>query len=426
MREIDRIAPKGAFLAEEEIFAALEEFLEGETPRLRRVLLLPPDYTRLHSRAGMITSRLVRMLRERCQVDVMPALGTHVPVSPEECRAMFGDAVPHEALITHDWRHDVARIGTVPASFVREVSEGCVDEEIPVEVNRRLLDPSYDLILSIGQVVPHEVAGMANRTKNIFVGCGGSAMINASHMLGAFYGLERIMGRDDTPVRAVFDYAEDHFLQGVPLAYILTVCTAEGVKGVFLGRDRERFRRAAALSREENLIFPEKPFRKAVVYLDPVEFKSTWLGNKSVYRTRMAIADGGELVVLAPGVERFGEDAECDRLIRRYGYCGRENVLRLCREEDELRRNMSAAAHLIHGSGDGRFSVTYCTDPARLDREAVEGVCYGWAPYAEAAARYDPACLREGWNTLPDGEEIYYISNPALGLWAERSRIEGA
>ena len=421
MREIDRTAPAGSYLTEEEIGRALAEFLAGERPR--RVLLLPPDYTRLHSRAGMITAKLVETLSPSCEVDVMPALGTHVPVSPEECRALFGDAVPWEKLIVHDWRRDVARIGTVPREFVREVSEGCVDEEIPVEVNRRLLDPEYDLILSIGQVVPHEVAGMANRTKNIFVGCGGSAMINASHMLGAFYGLERIMGRDETPVRAVFDYAEEHFLGNVPLAYILTVCTAEGVRGVFLGKERERFRRAAALSREVNLIFPEKPIRKAVVHLDPVEFKSTWLGNKSVYRTRMAIADGGELVVLAPGVERFGEDPECDRLIRRYGYCGRENILRLCREKEDLRGNMSAAAHLIHGSGDGRFSVTYCTEPARLGRAEVEGVCYGFLPYAEAAARYDPARLRDGWNLLPDGEEIYYISNPALGLWALRSRL---
>ena len=415
-------AKSPAGLSRDEIRQELSKLL-SDLP-LKKVLLLPPDYTRYHSYAGQITVMLWELLKDRCEVDIMPALGTHVPVSESEWEKMFAP-IPYEKMIVHSWRDDVVKIGEVPSEFVKEVSEGLVEDKIDVEVNRRLLDKSYDLILSIGQVVPHEVVGMANRNKNIFVGCGGSSMINSSHMLGAFYGLERVMGKDHTPVRRVFDYAEEHFLKDVPLSYILTVTDApQGnirVHGLFIGRERKYFEDAVVLAQQKNLNLVDEPFDKVVVLLDEQEFKSTWLGNKSVYRTRMAIKDGGELIVLAPGVDKFGEDPGIDKLIRKYGYCGRENVLKLVKEHEDLRQNLSAAAHLIHGSSDGRFSITYCT--RLLTKEEVEGVCFGYIPYDEAAEKYDPTKLRDGFNTLPDGEKIYYISNPALGLWADRSKF---
>lgn len=410
-------------ISDAELRSILERALSECRGRLKKLLILPPDFTRFHSNAGRITWHIWDMLKDECEIDIMPALGTHVPVTREEAAAMFGD-IPYERFIVHNWRSDVEKVGTVPGEYVAEISEGLVIDPIEVEVNRRLLDPSYDLILSIGQVVPHEVVGMANRNKNIFVGCGGSSMINSSHMLGAFYGLERIMGRDHTPVRDVFDYAEEHFLKHIPLSYILTVTTAPGgnihTHGVFIGRERMYFEKAVELAQQKNLILMDRPFRKCVVLLDEKEFKSTWLGNKSVYRTRMAMEDGGELIVLAPGVEKFGEDGDIDRLIRKYGYCGREKTIANVRENDDLKGNLSAAAHMIHSSSDGRFNITYCT--RHLSREEVEGVCFGYIPYEEAAAKYDPAKLTDGWNTV-DGEDIYYISNPALGLWADRSKF---
>lgn len=401
----------------EEAEAFLRRSLEGRTPK--RVLLLPPDYTRMYSGAGMLCAMLYRMLSPHAQVDVMPALGTHVPMTAREAELFFEGAVPMERILVHDWRHDVVRLGEVPASFVSEVSEGLVNDPIAVEVNHRLIDGGYDLIISLGQVVPHEVVGMANYSKNVFVGCGGSSMINSSHMLGAFYGMERIMGKDFSPVRRVFDYAEEHFLASVPLLYVLTVTTNTGddvhLHGLWCGRGRKNFEEAVAESRRRNLTFMKEPLKKVVVYLDEREFHSTWLGNKAIYRTRMAMADGGELIILAPGVAQFGEDPENDRLIRNYGYVGRENVLRLVRENEDLRQNLSVAAHLIHGSSDGRFSITYC--PGHLSREETEGAAFGYLPYEEAVKRYNPARLHDGFNTLADGEEIFYISNPALGLW---------
>ncbi|MBR4184463.1 MAG: DUF2088 domain-containing protein [Clostridia bacterium] len=405
-------------LSDDSIRYALQENL-GNT-EAKKILVIPPDFTRMYSGAGIITAAIFDLLGDRCEIDVMPALGTHAPMSREECETFFLGRVKYENLIVHRWRDDVVKLGEVPAEFVREVSEGLVDQAIDAEVNHRLVDGGYDLILSVGQVVPHEVVGMANYSKNIFVGCGGSSMINSSHMLGAFYGLERIMGRDFSPVRRVFDYAEEHFLRDLPILYILTTTTNTGDKtnihGLYIGRSRENFEAAVADSQNRNLITVDEPFKKVVVYLDPREFHSTWLGNKAVYRTRMAIADGGELIVLAPGVEKFGEDPENDRLIRKYGYVGRERVLELVKEHPDLSENLSVAAHLIHGSSDGRFSVTYCTDPALLTEDEVRGVSFGWMPYADAAAKYDPAVLKDGWNTV-DGERIFYVSNPALGLW---------
>lgn len=424
MNSFSLVSPRAEGLDDSQIRTALERSMLDVRLKLKKVLILPPDYTRFHSNAGRITWHLYDMLKNYCQVDIMPALGTHVPVTESEWKAMFGD-IPFEKMIVHNWRTDVKKVGTVPGEYVSEISEGLVTDPIDVEVNARLLDPSYDLILSVGQVVPHEVVGMANRNKNIFVGCGGSSMINSSHMLGAFYGLERIMGKDHTPVRKVFDYAEEHFLSQIPLCYILTVTDAPGGKirthGLFIGRERKYFEEAVALAQKVNLTFVDKTFKKVVVMLDEKEFKSTWLGNKSVYRTRMAIQDGGELIVLAPGVDKFGEDPSIDKLIRKYGYAGREQILKLVKENEDLRANLSAAAHLIHGSGDGRFSITYCT--RHLTGDEVRGVCYGYMPYDEAAKKYDPAKLKDGWNTLDNGEEIYYISNPALGLWADPAKF---
>jgi len=194
------------------------------------------------------------------------------------------------------------------------------------------------------------------------------------------------------------------------------------MRGLFIGDDFECFELAAKLSLEVNFEMLDKPLKKIVVFLDPSEFKSTWLGNKSVYRTRMAIDDGGELIVLAPGLKEFGEDKEIDRLIRKYGYRTTPEVLKFVEENEELRNNLSAAAHLIHGSSEDRFKITYC--PGNISREEIESVNFDYADLKEMMQKYNPEKLHDGFNTMPDGEEIFYISNPAIGLWAYKERFE--
>ena len=417
---------KTDIITPEETRAILGEVFDKMGPR-KRVMAIPPDFTRFNSYAGPITEMCDDYFGDRL-TDIMPALGTHSPMTPEQIKTMFGHT-PAEKFRVHDWRNDVVTVGKIPSSYVKEVSEGRLDYEMDAQVNKLLLDPSFDLILSIGQVVPHEVIGMANYTKNIFVGVGGSDFINKSHFIGASYGMERIMGRAKSPVRDVFEYAKVHYLSHVPIVYILTVrakdeASGEMVtRGLFIGDDFECFRKAAELSLETNFIMVDKQIRKCIVYLDPEEFKSTWLGNKSVYRTRMALADGAELIVLAPALKEFGEDKTIDGLIRKYGYKGTPHTLECTNANKDLQDNLGASAHLIHGSSEGRFSITYCPGPD-MSREEIEGVGFNYCSYEDMVARYPLESLKDGWNTMPDGEEIYYISNPALGLWAHPDRFK--
>src|SRR3984957_1009455 len=390
----------------------------------KKVLAVPPDFTRLHSQSGALTEMAWQYYGEAF-TDVLPALRTHNAMSEAEIAPMFG-ATPRSLFRVHDWRNDVVTLGEVPGEFMLEVSEGKLDYPWPAQVNKLLRDGGHDLILSIGQVVPHEVVGFANYNKNIFVGTGGPMGIHRSHFLGAVYGMERMMGRADTPVRRVLNYASQHFAKALPIVYVQTVVdkNAEGklvVRGMYIGDDAECFDRAAKLSLQVNFQMMDREIKKAVVLLDPREFRSTWLGNKSVYRTRMALADDAELIVLAPAVHEFGEDGAIDKLIRKYGYCGTPTTLEAVKEDPQLAGNLSAAAHLIHGSSEGRFRIRYC--PGHLTREEIESVHYLYGDLAEMTAKYNPERLEDGWNVV-DGEEIFYISNPALGLWAYEGRFK--
>ncbi len=389
----------------------------------KRVLCIPPDFTRFHSRAGELTQLAYEYYGERLAA-VLPALGTHSAMTEPQIEAMFG-GMPRALFHVHDWRHGLTTLGEVPASFILEQSEGKLDFAWPAQVDRLLVEGGFDLILSLGQVVPHEVIGMANYNKNVFVGTGGSEGINKSHYLGAVYGMERIMGRADTPVRRVLNYASEQFARHLPIVYVQTVVSlnAQGelaLCGLYAGDDAKCFELASELSLKVNFEMLDRPIKKAVVWLDPDEYKSTWLGNKSVYRTRMALADGAELIVLAPGVREFGEDPAIDALIRKYGYCGTPKVLQMVQENEDLGANLSAAAHLIHGSPEGRFTITYC--PGSLTRPEVEGAGFHYAPLETMLRKYNPARLRDGMNDV-NGEEVFFVSNPALGLWAHRDRF---
>jgi len=391
----------------------------------KKVMAIPPDFTRYHSFAGRLTNFAWQYFGERL-TDVLPALGTHTAMTDVQIGKMFGD-IPKNIFRVHDWRNDVVTLGEVPAKYVKKVSDDKVNFAWPAQVNKLLVQGGYDLILSIGQVVPHEVIGMANYNKNIFVGTGGVEGINKSHFLGATYGMERIMGRANNPVRDFLNYASEHFAAHLPIVYVLTVVgkNAESelvVKGVFIGDDVECFEKAANLSLQVNFDMLDKPLDKVVVYLDPEEFKSTWLGNKAIYRTRMAIADDGELIILAPGIKEFGEDAQIDKIIRKYGYLSTPEILKLTEENEDLQNNLSAAAHLIHGSSENRFKITYC--PGHLSREEIESVNFNYADINVMMKKYNPDILLDGFNTMVDIEDIYYISNPALGLWSYKGNFE--
>jgi nickel-dependent lactate racemase len=411
-----------AELSAESLRDALFQALDRLGPR-RRVLAVPPDGSRFHSRAGELTQYAYAYYGDRLGC-VLPALGTHTAMTPAALTRMFGD-IPQRLFAVHNWRTDVVTLGELPASFIEEQSGGLLDYTWPAQVNRRIPEGGFDLVLSLGQVVPHEVIGLANYNKNILIGTAGPLSIHRSHYLGAVVGMERIMGRMDNPVRRVLNRAADEFLKNIPIVYVLTVIGFNQagelvVRGLFVGDDLECFRLASELSVQCNITLLDQAIRKAVVYLDPEEFHSTWLGNKAIYRTRMALADGAELIVLAPGVKQFGEDPTIDRMIRKYGHYGTPATLEKVRNNPELAAELSTAAHLIHSSSEGRFSITYC--PGGLSREETEGVGFGYADLSSTIARYDPAKLHDGYNTI-DGEEVFFISHPALGLWASSAKF---
>ena len=406
----------------EKVTSMYEELL-AQYPGVKKVLIVPPDYTPCYSIAGEITKILYPRLKAvGAEVKVMPALGTHMALSAEEKEKFFGDVVPDEDMLVHHWQSDTTVLGKVPAEVVGEISKGLYVTDIEVEVNHLLVDGGFDLILSVGQVVPHEVVGMANYSKNLFVGLGGRGMINKSHMLSAICGMEQALGVRDCPARVLYDYAQQHFIDGkLPVVFFQTVTTRVNdqttLNGLYIGDSRVPFEKACELAQELNIVHVERRAKKVVTYLDPEELKTTWVGNKGIYRTRMTVADGGELLILAPGIRAFGENEEMDAMTRKYGYTGTPHILELYREGAFEGRLMRSAAHLIQGSTDGRFTVTYCTKPELMSKEEIESVGYQWANYDEISKRYDPATLKEGWNVLPDGEEIYFVGTPALGLW---------
>ena len=433
-------------LSDDEIDELFSQALSGSLAMINDsgpVMILPPDITRFHSRAGFLADIAARELgalgggRPDRLGAIMPALGTHMAMTPDELRRMFAK-IPAGKFRNHDWRNDVATLGRIEGSFVENVTEGKVNYDWPVQVNKHLLNSGFSMILSLGQVVPHEVIGMANHTKNLFVGTGGKEAIDKSHFAGACYGMERMMGRIDTPVRALFDEGWRRFGDKLPpVLFALTVigprsaseaekagkpAGSNAVRGLYIGFGRECFVEAAALARQVNVSIMDEPIKKAVVYLEPEEFRTTWLGDKAIYRTRMAMDDGGELIIMAPGLERFGEDIEVDKLIRKYGYRSSKTILGKVEKEKDIAENLSVAAHLIHGSSEGRFTVRYCPGPG-VSRAEIESVGYEWGSLEEAQSRYDHNRLSLGWNALPDGERVFFVPNPALGLWAESRRF---
>lgn len=418
----DRISPQRL---EELMQRTVEEAQKRICRNPRRVLLLPPDITRAHSGAGRLTEIIYHLLADSAEVHVIPTLGQHVVHMPRQNRFMFG-SIPEERIHAHDWRNGCMKLGEIPSEFVKKATAGAADWPIPISLNRMLLEEPWDLILHIGHVVPHEVLGFANHNKNYFIGLGGKETICAAHLASACCGIEINLGELLTPMRACFNKAEDDFLGHLPDVYVQLVLAPHAMgelatTGVFVGDDRDTYYQAAMQSRKQNITVLDEPIRKIVCVMQADEFHSTWVANKAIYRTRMALANDGELLIMAPGLRRFGEQPEVDDLIRRYGYCGTPAVMEAYQQDPFLKEYGHAAAHLIHGSSEGRFRVTYA--PGQLSRNEVEGVHFNYADLNEMLRRYPPDQLRKGFNMLSGGETIYFIPSPSTGLWTTRERF---
>jgi len=379
----------------------------------------------MHSGTGRMTELLYTLLCHEADVDVIPTLGQHVPHTEAENQYMFG-RIPHERIHTHDWKSGCVDVGQIDADVVAASTAGAADWPIPIALNAMLMEQSWDWIIHLGHVVPHEVLGFANHNKNYFIGLAGKPLICASHMAAASCGIENNLGRLVTPVRHCFNLAEQKFLSHLPDVYIQVVMArnTEGRlvhTGIHVGDDLETYVAAAEQSRQQNITVFEEPVQKIVCVMQGDEFFSTWVANKAIYRTRMALADGGELVIIAPGLKRFGEQPEVDSLIRKYGYRSSQEILSLYRQNSDLRDLAHAAAHLMHGTTEGRFQVTYA--PGHLVRQEIEGVHFRFAALDETIARYQPHQLREGWQKPAGDDPFYFIPTPSAGLWSTRQKL---
>lgn len=406
------------------VIKSAKECLNRICQNPKKVLLLPPDITRAHSGAGWITELFYNYFAQTADVYVIPTLGQHVPHTEEQNKWMFGN-IPENKILKHDWRKDGKKLGTIPADYVEKITQGRANWEIPISINRTVLEGNWDLIINVGHVVPHEVLGFANHNKNYFIGLGGKDTICASHMAAACYGIENNLGSLVTPLRHCYNKAENEFLNHLPDIYIQVVMAYnnEGKlvhTGFYCGDDLDTYLLAAKQSKAENItIVP--PLKKVVAIMQGDEFFSTWVANKAVYRTRKAMADGGELIIIAPGLKRFGEQDEVDKIIRKYGYSGTEKVMKYWKDNEELQDLTHATAHLIHGSSEGRFKITYA--PGHLTKEEIESVNFGYLDYNKAMEMYSPDKLKNGFNTLANGEEIYFISTPSAGLWTTKEKL---
>jgi len=397
----------------------------GKLGKLDRILLLPPDFTRYHSYAGEIVCLLYEKLKNRSHVEIMPAVGTHTAMSGEEISLMF-PGIPHEHFKRHDWQKDVIVMGTIPSGTTSELTGGLVDWPINCEINRLLVEGNWDQIISVGQLVPHELIGIANHNKNILVGTGGKDIIGKTHMIGALYGTEKMMGHISSPVRNVLNYMSSNFIRHLPVSYIMTVRGTHTddqlvTRGIFAGNDEECYLQGAKLCQQVNISLLNKEFKKVVAYLDPEEFKSVWVGNKALLRTQMCIADGGELVILCAGIQSFGENAFTDSFIRKYGYRDPEVLLQMARDSGQLMEYLVPLSQMVISHTHNRFKVTYAAK--KITRQEIESVFCNYADYDVVVKKYDPLKMKEGENIMPDGEEVFYVSKPAQGLWAEINRF---
>ncbi|MDO4630520.1 MAG: lactate racemase domain-containing protein [Planctomycetia bacterium] len=405
------------------VHRAAEEARERICKDPKRVLLLPPDITRAHSGAGWITEEFYKIFSKTAEVHLIPTLGQHVPHTDEQNRWMFG-SVPLDHIHVHDWRDGSRTIGEVPQDFVEEATKGKANWAIPVSLDNFLLDGKWDLIINVGHVVPHEVLGFANHNKNYFIGLGGKPMICASHMAAACCGIENNLGTLITPLRACYNKAENDYLGGLPDFYfeVVMAYNQQGKlahTGVFVGDDLDTYLDAARASRRQNItIVP--PLRKVVAVMQGDEFYSTWVANKAIYRTRKAMADGGELLIIAPGLKRFGEQEDVDKVIRKYGYTGTENIMKQWKKRAVLQDLTHATAHLIHGSSEGRFKITYA--PGHLTKQEIESVGFNYADIEVVQEHYKASQMRNGFNEMRY-ERVYYISTPSAGLWTTADKL---
>ena len=321
----------------------------------KRVLILIPDRTRT-APIPMFFKLFYEIIGERvAKLDYLVALGTHMPLDEENMTALVGASAekraakyPKVSLFNHEWDKPemLVNLGTITKAETDEISGGLLAEDVPVDVNKRILD--YDQLIICGPTFPHEVVGFSGGYKYVFPGIAGPDIINFFHWLGALITSGQIIGIKDTPVRRVLDLAAA--LIPTPVFCLSFAMKGATLKGLFAGHPLETFDKAADLSAALNIIYVDKPFKR-VLSMAAEMYDDIWTAAKAMYKLEPAIEDGGEVIVFAPHIDEISYTH--GKLLDKIGYHVRDYFVK---QWDQFREVPGGViAHSTHLKGDGAF-----------------------------------------------------------------------
>ena len=420
MSGVDVIGKGGTdrFLDDAELRAIVAEAIEAAELRGHRVLMLVPDGTRTMPMDQMF-GIFDELLRPHVPaLDYLVALGTHPPMSDEQLSKLLGRPVAEgwagkSRVFNHRWEDPktFVRLGTIPADEMKELTRGQLAQEVPVDLNRLVLD--YDHIVVCGPVFPHEVVGFSGGNKYFFPGIAGSDIINLTHWLGALITSYEVIGSGYTPVRAVIDRAAS--LIPRPTSCFALVVMHDGVSGLYFGPPKLAWEAASSLSARKHIVYVDQPYKKVLAVM-PELYDDIWTAAKGMYKTEPAIADGGEVIIYAPHISEISYTHGA--LIDEVGYHCRDYFVK---QWDRFANYPGGVlAHSTHVKGLGTYDpVTLLESPrirvtlaTAIPEERCRKVNLGYA---------DPAMIRlydwrgresEGVLFVPRAGEVLYRLKP--------------
>jgi nickel-dependent lactate racemase len=412
-----RVIGKGQtdrFLDAAELREIVAEGVTAVDIKGKRVLVLIPDGTRTMPMPQMF-SLFEELLRPHVPaLDYLVALGTHPPMSDEQLSKLIGRRVEGGMagaahVFNHRWDDPATfvRLGIIPAEEIRQLTHGQLARDVPVDLNRLILD--YDHVMICGPVFPHEVVGFSGGNKYFFPGVAGPDIINLTHWLGALITSYEVIGAGYTPVRAVIDRAAS--LIPRPSSAFTLVVMHDGVSGLYFGPPREAWQAASELSARKHIRYVEKPFRSVLAVM-PTLYDDIWTAAKGMYKTEPAIADGGEVIIYAPHINEISYTH--GRLIEEIGYHCRDYFLKQWARFQDYPGGI--LAHSTHLKGLGSYDISTRTETCRIRVTLATGISEERCRRVNLGYR-DPASIRidewrdregEGVLLVPRAGEVLY------------------
>ncbi len=394
------------------VLAGLEGRFTGQ-----RVLVLIPDRTRTLPLPPLFRL-VVDALRDARQVDVMVALGTHLPLSDESLNALVGitpevqaTTFSHIRLLNHAWDNPdaLATIGTITQDRVKalagEVWHPSLGGDVPVRINRAAVEADHVLI--IGPTFPHEVVGFSGGAKYLWPGISGPEMINVTHWLGALITVLHTIGIEDTPMRRMIHAAAD--MLPAPVSLMALVVDGGALAGIHIGSLFEAHHASAQLSAQRHIVWLDRPYRRVLSHA-PAMYDELWTGAKAMYKLEPGIADGGEVIVYAPHLREISEVHGAH--IRRVGYHVRDYFLKQWDRFADV--PLGVLAHSTHLKGAGTYHNGIETPRIRvtlasqIPPEACAAINLGYLDPASIDVRDWQGREEEGVLYVPKAGETLY------------------